>query len=77
MKQATFFISKTKQIYAKTLAVPESAPKIKVMLPWILFKFCLCQQLFCKHRCCLCQIAKRGCAKLSKLQTPRRYSRSF
>ena len=33
MKQATFFISKTKQIYAKTLAVPESTLKIKVMLP--------------------------------------------
>ena len=31
-------ISKTKQIYAKNITVPESAFKIKAMLPWILFE---------------------------------------
>ena len=29
----TFFISKTKQIYAKKLTVPENTFKIKAMLP--------------------------------------------
>ena len=35
MKLTTFFISKTKQIYAKTLTVPASAFEIKAK-PWIL-----------------------------------------
>ena len=32
MKLTIFFISKTKQFYAKTLTVPESAFEIKAML---------------------------------------------
>ena len=35
MKLTAFFVSITKQIYAKTLTVFESTFKIKVMLPWI------------------------------------------
>ena len=35
MKLTTFFISKTKQIYAKALIVPESTLTVKAMLPWI------------------------------------------
>ena len=33
MKLITFFISKTKQIYAKTLTVPKNTFKIKAILP--------------------------------------------
>ena len=37
MKLKTFFfVSKTKQIYAKILTVAKSAFKIKAMLPWVL-----------------------------------------
>ena len=60
MKLATFFISRTKQIYAKTLAVSESAFKMKVMSAWILFE--LLQQLSAKKKTCmktrLCNIFK-------------------
>ena len=31
-----FFVSKTKQIYAKILTAAKSAFKIKAMLPWVL-----------------------------------------
>ena len=45
MKLTTFFISKTKQIYAKTLTIPESAFEIKAMLPWIVFEILLTSAL--------------------------------
>ena len=38
MKLTTFFISKAKQIYAKTLTVFESASKIKIMSPLALIE---------------------------------------
>ena len=41
MKLTTFFISKTKQIYSKTLTVPESTFKIKAMILWIYFEIVL------------------------------------
>ena len=65
MKIATFFISKTivcrnnlckivyaktKQIYTKTLTVPESSFEIKAMLPWILLKILLPSAVICKQR---------------------------
>ena len=34
----TIFILRTKQIYAKTLTIPESTFKIKTMLLWTLFE---------------------------------------
>ena len=46
MKLITFFIIRTKQIYAKTLTVSEIAFKMKVMSTWTLFELCLRQQLF-------------------------------
>ena len=64
MKLITFFISRTKQIHAKTLTVSESAFKMMVMSPWTHFSnFCLRQQLFAN---------KDFCTKIySKLKTPR------
>ena len=50
MKLTTFFISKTKQIYAKTLTIPESAFEIKTMLPWIIFEILLTSAVICKQR---------------------------
>ena len=50
MKLTAFFISKTKQIYAKILTVPESTFKIKAMLPWILFEMLLTSAVICKQR---------------------------
>ena len=41
MKLTTFFISRTKQIYAKTLTVSKSTFKIKTMSPWTLFEILL------------------------------------
>ena len=61
MKLTTFFVSKTKQIYTKTLTVPESAFEIKAMLPLQTKTFAL----------------KRYCAISSILQIPRYWSRSF
>ena len=64
MKIATFFISKTivyrnnlckivyaktKQIYTKTLTVPESSFEIKAMLP-LLLKILLPSAVICKQR---------------------------
>ena len=54
MKLTTFFISKTKQIYAKALTVSENTFKIKAMLPRILFKILLpsvfiCKQIFARN----------------------------
>ena len=50
MKLITFFISRTKQIYAKTLTVSESAFKMKVMSPWTLFELLLTSAVICKQR---------------------------
>ena len=50
MKLTTFFISKTKQIYAKILTVSESTFKIKAMLPWILFEILLTSAGIYKQR---------------------------
>ena len=41
MKLTTFFISRTKHIYAKILTVPESTFKINVTSDWTLFKLLL------------------------------------
>ena len=62
MKLTTFFISKTKQIYAKTLTVPESTLKIKAILPWILFEILLTSAVIFAR--------KQDCAISSKLQIP-------
>ena len=62
MKLRTFFISRTKQIYAKAITVCESTFKIKAMSAWTLFEFCLRQQLFPNKNFCtktrLCNIFK-------------------
>ena len=50
MKQTTGFISKPKQINAKTLTVLESTLKIKTMLPWILFELLLTSAVTYKQR---------------------------
>ena len=39
MKLTTFYVSKTKQIYSKTLTVSERAFKIKAIIAWALSKF--------------------------------------
>ena len=44
------FISKTKQIYGKTLTVPENTSKIKAMLPWILFEILITSVVIHKQR---------------------------
>ena len=41
MKLTTFIISKTEQIYTKSVTVLESAFEIKTMLLWILFEILL------------------------------------
>ena len=41
MKLRTFFVSRTKQVYGKTLSVSESTFKVKVMSLWHLMNFCL------------------------------------
>ena len=50
MKLTTFFISETKQNYAKTITVPESMFRIKVMLPSTLFEIALTLAVICKKR---------------------------
>ena len=50
MKLATFFVSKTKQIYTKTLAVPGSVFKIKAILACTLFEIVLTSAVICKQR---------------------------
>ena len=50
MKLTKFFISKTKQIYAITLTVPESAFEINAMLPWIPSKVLVTSAVICKQR---------------------------
>ena len=49
MKLITFIISKTKQIYTKSVTVLESAFEIKAMLLWILFKIFLVLVVICKQ----------------------------
>ena len=44
----TFYISRTKQIYAKTLTVSES--KFKAMSPSVLFEILLTSAVICKER---------------------------
>ena len=46
----TFFISRTKQIYAKTLTVSESSFKIKTMSAWALLEILLTSAVICKQR---------------------------
>ena len=50
MKLVTFFISRTKQMYTKTLAVSESTFKIKAMSLWALFKIFLTSAVIYKQR---------------------------
>ena len=50
MKLTTFFVSRTKQIYTKALAVSESLIKIKAMPPWALFETLLTWVVICKQR---------------------------
>ena len=50
IKFTTFFISRTKQIYAKTKnVVSESILKMKVKSCWPFSKFCLSQKFICKE----------------------------
>ena len=49
MRLTTFFVSKTKQIYAKTLVVPQITFKIRAMLPWIIFEILLTSAVICKQ----------------------------
>ena len=46
----TFLISKTRQIYAKSLSIPESTLKMKVMAGWTLSKSLLTSAAICKER---------------------------
>ena len=50
MKLTTFFISKTKQIYAKTRTVPEIIFKIKTMSLWTLSEILLTSTIIRKQR---------------------------
>ena len=46
----SIFISRTIEIYAKTLTVSESAFKLKIMSAWILFIIFLMSAVICKRR---------------------------
>ena len=48
MELITFFISRTKQIYAKTLAISESKFKIKAMSPLKLSEIFIMSAVICK-----------------------------
>ena len=50
MKLTTIFISRSKQIYPKTLTVSESAFEMKVMSPWTLFKLLFTSAAICKQK---------------------------
>ena len=50
MKLATFFILKTKQIYAKTFTVFRSTLKIKAISPWALFESLLTLTVIYKRK---------------------------
>ena len=50
MKLTTFFISRTKQIYATTLTISESTFKMKVMPLWTHFELLLMSAVICKQR---------------------------
>ena len=68
MKLTTFFISETKQIYAKALTVHESTFKVKAMLPWISFEILLASAVICKriflHKNETCNIFKTTNTKM-------------
>ena len=50
IKFTTFFISRTKQVYAKTKnVVSESVLKMKVRSCWPFSKFCINQKFICKQ----------------------------
>ena len=70
MKLITFFVSRTRQIYAKTIVVSESAFKMKVMPAWTLFELLLASAVSFFAR-------KRNCTISSKLHIPRYQSRPF
>ena len=72
MKQTTFFISRTKQIYLKTLTVSESTFKRKAISPGTHFEILLTSGVIYRQR-----FLHGDCATFSKLQLPRRYSRPF
>ena len=81
MKLTIFFISRTKQICAKTLAVSESPFKLKTMWSWTLSEILFASAVICKQRLlsgnrtvqciqnCKCQDINQGHFKNS-LQTP-------
>ena len=50
MKLTIFFISRSKQIYATTLTISESAFKMKVMPLWTHFELLLMSAVICKQR---------------------------
>ena len=50
MKLATFFISSTRRIFKKLLAVPESSIKVKAKSQLTLFVILLTSVLTCKQR---------------------------
>ena len=62
MKLTSYFISKTKQIYAKTLTVLESTFKMRAKLPWMLF------EIVSSYLQRKISARKRDCAISSKLQ---------
>ena len=50
MKLTSYFISKTKQIYAKTLTILESTFKMRAKLPWMFFEILTMSAVICKER---------------------------
>ena len=50
MKLKTFFISRTKQIYAITLTVSESTFKLSAISSWELFEILLTSAVICNER---------------------------
>ena len=49
MKLTTFFISRTKQIYAITLTASESTFKLSAISPWELFEILLTSAVICNE----------------------------
>ena len=65
VKLATFFISSTKRLFTKVLAVSKSSIKIKVRLHWTLIIILLTSAVICKERTFA---QKQDCAISSKLR---------
>ena len=74
LKPKAFFISRTKQIYAKTSTVFASKFKIKAMSPWTLLEILLNSAAISKQRLFTW---KPVCTISSKIKTPRRYDKDI